>query len=807
MERDNFRNNKEISFLELMRNGGIRIPPIQREYAQGREGAYAIRHGFVEALLKCASENVCLDFVYGVFNEGFLIPLDGQQRLTTLFLFYWYFGAIDKKWKFEYASRRMAMRFVDYLKEDFHKQQYLNEVQYWKRLKPSLWLRSQSEFVPAWESDSTVYGMLVMLDEIHVQASKLEAELTVKALERVTFFFHKCDEAISPDETYLKINARGEALTEWENIKSILDSRAREIVNSSGADKAIVAAAKTWKDKINGEWTTCLEGFLPRMTDAISLPSYIAISIAMLNAAFRNIIDLAAAATINVSEIIERTKKNYAEQMFEGWGLGSVILGERVGASSVKNLEDLTGFFTESFLHHTAIYSDYRDAKIWRDEAFVVVAEIFSVLANTQGCRAVGFWPVDRKENRYWGGDGNLTLFKKEFLFTSVTPTDASLDENEKQAFKTDLGVLREGAYSSDRLTYSNALRVLAVVRSDGSSCSDFALSRCLNLLDAECFNVSAKNFHDLNGQLAKFQVRLARGDLQKAFSGLPSGTWRLGHVIKSEKCKSDLYFGKGNDADVRLFPFWKIEKQLSLMSGAVLFTYDNEVKEFDTSKADYFLENFLKSENVADDTGFVSLMEYMPERPISITLPTSSKRNDIGFSQWRDFLLQEPVEQAFDNLFRFGKCLDHHIPDWVKTYNRLIVKDKWAYRLIGTYSQPFHGTSRVFAYNTTSRMAPYCRCLSYSEAEKKLLKIVRGGDMDMFVMWASEEIPFSFNDRFVISVDSIMGHDNKKLTIWHRDAMGKRDDCPCCDKECLSVEEKIAMLHDFITTNSEQRF
>ena len=121
MERDDFRNNEEISFSKLMRTGGIRIPPIQREYAQGREGAYAIRHGFVEALLKCASENVCLDFVYGVFNEGFLIPLDGQQRLTTLFLFYWYFGAIDKEWKFEYASRRMAMRFVDYLKEDFHK--------------------------------------------------------------------------------------------------------------------------------------------------------------------------------------------------------------------------------------------------------------------------------------------------------------------------------------------------------------------------------------------------------------------------------------------------------------------------------------------------------------------------------------------------------------------------------------------------------------------------------------------------------------------------------------------------------------
>ena len=33
-----------------------------------------------------------LDFVYGSKKNNVFIPLDGQQRLTTLFLMHWYLG-------------------------------------------------------------------------------------------------------------------------------------------------------------------------------------------------------------------------------------------------------------------------------------------------------------------------------------------------------------------------------------------------------------------------------------------------------------------------------------------------------------------------------------------------------------------------------------------------------------------------------------------------------------------------------------------------------------------------------------------
>lgn len=72
----------------------IVIPIIQRDYAQGRRDASVsrIRNRFLKAL-KDAIEGdpITLDFIYGdIDSNGRMTPLDGQQRLTTLFLIHWY---------------------------------------------------------------------------------------------------------------------------------------------------------------------------------------------------------------------------------------------------------------------------------------------------------------------------------------------------------------------------------------------------------------------------------------------------------------------------------------------------------------------------------------------------------------------------------------------------------------------------------------------------------------------------------------------------------------------------------------------
>src|SRR5688572_29218468 len=89
-----------LSFLDLVRSEGIKkieIPIIQRDYAQGRrDGETArIRGEFLDVLRNAVvdGDSVHLDFIYGEIKGDTLIPLDGQQRLTALFLLHWYLGA------------------------------------------------------------------------------------------------------------------------------------------------------------------------------------------------------------------------------------------------------------------------------------------------------------------------------------------------------------------------------------------------------------------------------------------------------------------------------------------------------------------------------------------------------------------------------------------------------------------------------------------------------------------------------------------------------------------------------------------
>ncbi len=65
---------------------------------------------------------VGLDFVYGEVEDETLRPLDGQQRLTTLFLLHWYLAARtnqldrDHGWThFSYATRPSARLFCERL--------------------------------------------------------------------------------------------------------------------------------------------------------------------------------------------------------------------------------------------------------------------------------------------------------------------------------------------------------------------------------------------------------------------------------------------------------------------------------------------------------------------------------------------------------------------------------------------------------------------------------------------------------------------------------------------------------------------
>ena len=77
----------------------IEIPIIQRDYAQGRQTGTVkrVRERFLNNIFDAikSHRHLTLDFVYGEITDGKLTPLDGQQRLTTLFLLHWYASKKD----------------------------------------------------------------------------------------------------------------------------------------------------------------------------------------------------------------------------------------------------------------------------------------------------------------------------------------------------------------------------------------------------------------------------------------------------------------------------------------------------------------------------------------------------------------------------------------------------------------------------------------------------------------------------------------------------------------------------------------
>ena len=88
---------EKMSLLQLLDSiDEFVVPIIQRDYAQGRnEGSQKalcedIRNDLVTNLSKALinEEKYLLNYIYGAKISNIFYPIDGQQRLTTLFLLY-----------------------------------------------------------------------------------------------------------------------------------------------------------------------------------------------------------------------------------------------------------------------------------------------------------------------------------------------------------------------------------------------------------------------------------------------------------------------------------------------------------------------------------------------------------------------------------------------------------------------------------------------------------------------------------------------------------------------------------------------
>jgi uncharacterized protein with ParB-like and HNH nuclease domain len=161
---------KVSNFWELLKAHKVEIPIIQRDYAQGREDKKEIRDNFLSALLHSIESNtpIKLDFIYGSIEDKTSQPLDGQQRLTTLFLLHWY-AAIKNKilddenssilGKFTYETRISSREFCSILVS--------KSIGLSKTTILSSEIIDSAWFFLSWKKDPTIDAMLRTLDDIH----------------------------------------------------------------------------------------------------------------------------------------------------------------------------------------------------------------------------------------------------------------------------------------------------------------------------------------------------------------------------------------------------------------------------------------------------------------------------------------------------------------------------------------------------------------------------------------------------------------------------------------------------------------
>ena len=219
-------NIYNANFWELLSKYQIEIPIIQRDYVQGRDQNKRIRNKIVSRFKEASEGNPTkLDFIYGNIKNNIFYPLDGQQRLTTLFLYHLYFAIRDNKLnnteiraffeKFTYSTRVSSKEFFKKLMKadlNINASTSLSQI-----------VINQNWFITYWKNDPTVSSALKMLDEIHTQCFEtiFDFESLIKyGNKNITFEFLELEKFGLSDDLYIKMNARGKTLSPYENFKA-----------------------------------------------------------------------------------------------------------------------------------------------------------------------------------------------------------------------------------------------------------------------------------------------------------------------------------------------------------------------------------------------------------------------------------------------------------------------------------------------------------------------------------------------------------------------------------------------------------
>lgn len=262
-------NNNSSYFKKLINDYIIYVPEFQRNYLQGDDSNESIKYKrdrLLDDIFNCIesqSKSINLGFIYGRVEESYkgklFYPYDGQQRLTTLYflylLIYFKFNKYDEidsiKEKLSYQTRISTNRFIEsflsWILDSKEKDNIYND--FWNKDGKDLkgFIMSQDWFMMTeWNYDVSIINMLSIIVEISRRINENLGDKTriVNFIDKdennpFQFDFIYVDDISKSDDLYIKINARGKALSPFENLKSDID--------------------KYWKDedktKLDAEWT------------------------------------------------------------------------------------------------------------------------------------------------------------------------------------------------------------------------------------------------------------------------------------------------------------------------------------------------------------------------------------------------------------------------------------------------------------------------------------------------------------------------------------------------------------------------
>ena len=263
----------------------IKIPLIQRDYVEGRKKSNGKIEGenFLNTIFDTIqTRELMLDYIYGNIegakdgdNEGLTFsPLDGQQRLTTLFLLYWYIGEAElKEDKIKYESIMKSLRRFTYetrvTAKDFCKmlcsiENFDPNEESWIGIKN--YIQGNKEFYYDYNIDPTIQNMLEVLSKIE-EIYKKNKKKYYEKLNNIKFDVLIMDDFGLTDELYIKMNARGKKLTDFENFKAdFIDFLTKKI---NDANFEVLMENYTYRGrqcsyiekiswKLDNEWSDCI---------------------------------------------------------------------------------------------------------------------------------------------------------------------------------------------------------------------------------------------------------------------------------------------------------------------------------------------------------------------------------------------------------------------------------------------------------------------------------------------------------------------------------------------------------------------